>query len=47
MNAVLIKVSEQKPQSQDIGAMDRVFWLAIRAALIQMAKAIETRFLVK
>jgi hypothetical protein len=45
MNAVLIKVSEQKPQSQDIGAMDRVFWLAIRAALIQMAKAIERRFL--
>lgn len=45
MNAVLIKVSEQKPQPQDTGAMDRLFWMAIRAALIQMAKAIERRFL--
>lgn len=45
MNAVLIKVHEQKPQPQDTATMDRLFWLAIRAALIQMAKAIERRFL--
>jgi hypothetical protein len=42
---VLVKTQQQKTQPQDIGAMDRLFWLAIRAALIQMAKAIERRYL--
>jgi hypothetical protein len=45
MQAVVLVKAQEKPQPQDIGAMDRVFWLAIRAALIQMAKAIERRFL--
>lgn len=45
MQAVVLVKAQEKPQPQDIGAMDRVFWLAIRSALIQMAKAIERRYL--
>lgn len=45
MNAIIVKVHEQKPEPQDTDALDRVFWLAIRAALIQMVKAIERRFM--
>ena len=45
MQAVVLVKTQQKPQPQDTGAADRLFWMTIRAALIQMAKAIERRYL--
>ena len=45
MQAVVLVKAQEKPQPQDTGAADRLFWMTIRAALIQMAKAIERRFL--